>query len=79
MPSTEQLLYQTDRNIHLRCSVEKAIPKNTCVGVSSSTLLKRDSKTGVLHMRTAASEMTLESDCLELCFWTVPFKTILTR
>ena len=31
------------------------------------------------HLRTTASELTLESDCLELCFWTVAFKTILTR
>ena len=30
------------------------------------------------HMRTAASELTLRSDCLELCFWTVAVKTILT-
>ena len=31
------------------------------------------------HLRTAASELTLEGDCLELCLWTVAFKTILTR
>ena len=31
------------------------------------------------HLRTAASEITLESDCLELCFRTVAFKTILTQ
>ena len=31
------------------------------------------------HLRTAASELTLESDCLEFYFWTVTFKTILTR
>ena len=24
-------------------------------------------------------KLTLESDCLELCFWRVAFKTILTR
>ena len=29
------------------------------------------------HLRTAASELTLESDCFILCFWTVVFKTIL--
>ena len=23
------------------------------------------------HLRTAASELTLESDCLELCIWTI--------
>ena len=55
----------------------------------SLTLFKRVSNTGVLllrnfkntyfeeHLRTDASELTLESDCLELCFWTVAFKTIL--
>ena len=30
------------------------------------------------HLRTAASELTLRSDCLELCFWAAAFKTILT-
>ena len=28
------------------------------------------------HLRTAASEVTLGSDCLGLSFWTVAFKTI---
>ena len=62
-----------------------------CVGVSSSTLLKRGSNTAVLllrilkntyfqeHLRMAAFELTLESACLEPCFWTVPYKTILIR
>ena len=27
----------------------------------------------------AASELTLESDCLELCSWTVAFKTIFSK
>ena len=31
------------------------------------------------HLRTAASELTLESDCFEVCFWTVAFKTILNQ
>ena len=30
------------------------------------------------HLRTA-SELTLWSDCLELCFWTVTFEIILTQ
>ena len=30
------------------------------------------------HLKTAALKLTLRSDCLELCFWTVPFTTILT-
>ena len=29
------------------------------------------------HLRTAASEVTLGSDCLGLSFWTAAFKTIL--
>ena len=56
-----------------------------------STLLKRDSNTVCYcceifkntyfeeHLRTTASELTLENECLKLCFWTVAFKTILTR
>ena len=31
------------------------------------------------HLRTAASELTLEIDRLELCFCAVAFKTILTQ
>ena len=31
------------------------------------------------HLRMAAFELTLESACLEPCFWTVPYKTILIR
>ena len=31
-----------------------------------------------LHLHTAASELTLWSDCLELCFW-IAFKTISTQ
>ena len=30
------------------------------------------------HLRTAPFKLTLESDCLELCFRTAAFKTILT-
>ena len=30
------------------------------------------------YLHTAASEVTLGSDCLRLSFWTVAFKTILT-
>ena len=31
------------------------------------------------HLRLAASEVTLRSDCLGLSFWTVAFKTILSQ
>ena len=31
------------------------------------------------HLRTTASGLTLQSDCLKPCFWTVAFKTILTQ
>ena len=30
------------------------------------------------HLRTAASEVTLGSDCLGLSFWRIAFKTVLT-
>ena len=30
------------------------------------------------HLRTAASEVSIGSDCLGLSFWTVAFKTILS-
>ena len=30
------------------------------------------------HLLTAASKLTLRSDCFELCFWTVASKAILT-
>ena len=30
------------------------------------------------HLRTAASELNLPTDCLELCFW-IAFKTIWTQ
>ena len=68
-----------------RRSADAHSQENTCVEFSSSTLLKRDASTGVLilqifeeHLRTVASKVTLESDCLEFCLWTVTFKTILT-
>ena len=76
MPKTEQL------RSHRRSRYSQ---ENTYVGVSSSTLLKRDSNTGALllqifkntyfeeQLRKAASELTLESDCLEFCSWKVAF------
>ena len=49
----------------------------------TATLLKRDAKRGVFLLRnfyeTATSELTLQSDCLDLCFWNVSSKTILTQ
>ena len=49
----------------------------------TATLLKRDAKRGVFLLRnfyeTATSELTLHSDCLDLCFWNVSSKTILTQ
>ena len=39
--------------------------------ISKSTYLEE-------HLRTAASEVTLGSDCLGLSFWRIAFKTILT-
>ena len=46
MPAIEQLLYQTDKSIHGRCSIEKTVKtlqysqENACVEVSFGTRLK---------------------------------------
>ena len=43
-----------------------------CYETSKSTYFEE-------RLRTAASELTLGSDCLGLSFWAVAFKTILTQ
>ena len=82
MPYTEQLFYLTDRSSHRRRSIKKAVLKNFAVFTEKylcwsfffylNTYFEE-------HLRTAASELTLEINYLELCLWTVAFKTILTR
>ena len=49
MPITEQLLYQTDKGSHRRCSIKKAVHKNFGIFIEKhlSALLKRDSNTNV--------------------------------
>ena len=52
-----------------------------------AALLEIDSNTGVFLLGNFLSkfslknlsELTLGKDCLELCFWTVAFKTVLTQ
>ena len=91
-----QLLYQTDKSSHWKCSVKKAVLNNfviftgnACVGVFLSTLLKTLTQAFYCceifkntyfeeHLRTAASKLTLKSDYLELCLWTVALKDVLT-
>ena len=54
MPNTEQLRYQTDKAAtgKLLLKISQYSQENTCVGASSSVLLKRDPSTGVLLSRS---------------------------
>ena len=92
MPNTEQLLYQTDKSSHRRCSIKNAVLKNfaiftgqhLCWSLFFNFIKKRLQQRCFTvakfcceifkntyfeeHLRTAASELTLENDYLELCF-----------
>ena len=57
MPNKEQLLYQTEQFL----KILQYSRENTCVKFLRHTHFKK-------HMHTAASELTSQSDCLELCF-----------
>ena len=49
--------------------------------LQACSFIKKETPTQVFscsEIFTAASELTLRSDCLELCFWIVAVKTILT-
>ena len=78
MPSNEQLLYQTEKSSHWKFSMKMLFlkilqysrGKHLC-GILKNTSFEE-------HLRTAASELTFWSDCLELCFW-IAFKTISTQ
>ena len=68
MPNTEQLLYQTEKSRLKDFAIFTGkqlckIFKNTCFEE---------------YLRMAASQLTLQSYCLELCSW-IAFKTILTQ
>ena len=44
----------------------------SCSGIFKNSYIKE-------HLVTAASGVILESDCFELCFWTIAFKAIMTH
>ena len=93
-PSTEQLLHQTDKNSHW-LKISQYSQENSCVEsfLNDVACLQACNfiRTRLQHRRFAVanflrksimkndSKLTLGNDCLELCFWTVPFKTILTQ
>ena len=104
IPNTEQLLYQTCRKSHWRCSIKKLFLKfhnnhwktpvldSLSQSCRSSGLYLNETTTQVFScceifsnisfeedLRAAVSELAWRNDCLELCFWTVGFKTILTQ
>ena len=89
MPNTEQLLHQTDKSSHRRCSI-----KNLFLPVLESLLNKIASLQDCIFARkrlqhrcfsvgkflrtyTLKNATKLTLDCLELWFWPVGFKTIL--
>ena len=78
MPHTEQLLYRTEKSSHQKFSTKLLLLKilqysqeNTYVKFLRTPILKN------ICIRAAVA-LTLQSDCLELCFW-IAFKTFLTQ
>ena len=78
MPNTEQLLYRTEKSSHQKFSTKLLVLKilqysqeNTYVKFLRTPILKN------ICVR-AAVELTLQSDCLELCFW-IAFKNFSTQ
>ena len=93
MPNTG-LDYQTDKSSHRRCYITKAVLKNfaiftgkhLCWSLFFINFVKKSFQYKCFpimkfleHLRMAASELTLRSDWLELCIWTVAFKDIPTQ
>ena len=78
MLNTEQLLYETEKSSHWRFSVKKLFLKilQYSPGKHLCKIFKNNYFEEHLHM--AASELTLQSDCLELCL-RIAFKTNLTQ
>ena len=67
MSNTEVLLYQTEKSSHQMVSIKTLFLnilqyswENTCE-IFKNTYFEE-------HLRKAVSELTLQSDCLELCF-----------
>ena len=59
------------RNTEKKTPVKKRL-QHRCIPVNIGKFIFEE------HLHTAASEVTLESDCLVFFFWRVAFKTILT-
>ena len=77
MPNTEEFLYQTEKQppvVFYKNAVLKTfaifMAKHLCE-IFKNTYFEE-------HLRTAASELTLHSDCLELSFW-IAFTTLLNN
>ena len=78
MTNTEQLLYRTAKSSHQKFSTKLLLLKilqysqeNTYVKFLRTPILKN-------ICIKAAVALTLQSDCLELCFW-IAFKTFSTQ
>ena len=69
MLKAEQLLYETEKQPP-EVFYKDAVLKNFAIFTGNH--LREE------HLRTAASELTLWSDSLEICFW-IAFKTIVTQ
>ena len=78
MPNVKQLLYQTEKRSHRRFSMKKLFLKIFAILTGKHLCEIFKNICFEEHLRTTAFELTLCSDSLELCFWTV-FKMILTR
>ena len=59
------------------CNFAKKRIQHSCFPVNIAKFLRAPILKNI-YLHTAASEVTLGSDCLVLPFWTVAFKTILT-
>ena len=78
MPNTEQLLYQTDKTSHWRCSIKKAVIKIFTTftrkslleflfhKVAELQLMKRDSNTAVFQLQNFCKTPIFKNICIQL-------------
>ena len=78
MPNAEQLLYQTEKKQPVEVFYKNAVLKNFTIFMGKHLCENFKNTYFEEFLHTAASELTLWSDCSELCFW-IAFKTILTQ
>ena len=64
MPNAEQIVYQTDKSSHRKCSTKETVLKNFAI-FTGKLLRSLFNKVADLQ---AASGLTLESDYLKICF-----------